>query len=84
MMEDKFVLLKVKVEDLEESISGLSALKPILQKQVMFANAGNIEQGKVDSMELGKHFDTAIKAMAILISAYEQGDNNDKRDSNVR
>ncbi len=60
----------VSQEDLEESISGLRQLKPILQKQVMIGNGRNTKQGLKDATELGKHFDTAIDAMCMLLSGF--------------
>lgn len=65
-------LVKVGVsqEDLEESINGLSQLKPILQAQVIKSNGANRWQADIDSATLGKHFDTAIDAMTILLSGF--------------
>lgn len=65
-------LIKVGVsqEDLEESIAGLRELKPILQQQVMIGNGRDTKQGLKDAAELGKHFDTAIDAMTILLSGF--------------
>lgn len=65
-------LIKVGVsqEDLEESIAGLRELKPILQQQVMNGNGCDTKQGLKDAAELGKHFDTAIDAMCMLLSGF--------------
>ena len=60
----------VSQEDLEESIAGLRQLKPILQKQVMIGNGHDTKQGLKDAAELGKHFDTAIDAMCMLLSGF--------------
>ena len=72
-MIEKFVVLSVKKEDLEESITGLSLLKPVLQKQVTLMNGKNKEQARTDREELGRHFDTAITAMQIILGAMEEG-----------
>lgn len=66
---DKYVVLKLSKEDLENSISGLSGLKPMLQKKYLQANIDG--QGKKDAEELGKHFDTAINSMITLLSYME-------------
>ena len=65
-------LVKVGVsqEDLEESIDGLSQLKPILQAQVIKSNGANRRQAAIDSATLGKHFDTAMDAMTMLLSGF--------------
>ena len=55
-----YVKIYVSEEELENSIAGLSQLKPILQTQVMKGNGRNTKQGLIDAAELGKHFDTAI------------------------
>jgi len=65
-----FVKIGVKQEDLEDSINGLQQLKPILQQQVKIGNGKNIRQGIVDANELGKHFDTAIDAMTMLLAGF--------------
>ena len=57
-----YVKICVSEEELENSIAGLSQLKPILQTQVMKGNGRNTKQGLIDAAELGKHFDTAIDA----------------------
>lgn len=62
-----YVKIGVKQEDLEDSIDGLEQLKPILQKQVILLNGKDIKQAHIDAMELGKHFDTAITAMKMLL-----------------
>ena len=53
-----YVKICVSEEELENSIAGLSQLKPILQTQVMKGNGRNTKQGLIDAAELGKHFDT--------------------------
>ena len=65
-------LVKVGViqEDLEDSINGLSQLKPILQAQLIKSNGANKRQAAIDIKELGRHFDTAIAAMTILLSGF--------------
>lgn len=67
-----FIKVSVRKEELEESIKGLSQLKPILQKQVALGNGSNVAQAKKDVAELGKHFDTAINAMTILYSGFKK------------
>lgn len=64
------VKVGVKQEDLENSIEGLMQLKPILQKQVFAGNGRDMRQGAEDAKELGKHFDTAIESMTILLSGF--------------
>lgn len=64
-----YVKICVSEEELENSIAGLSQLKPILQTQVMKGNGRNTKQGLIDAAELGKHFDTAIDAMTMLLAA---------------
>lgn len=54
------------------SIAGLSQLKPILQAQVMKGNGRNRQQGLFDAAELGKHFDTAIDAMTMLLAGFKE------------
>ena len=65
-----YVKICVSEEELENSIAGLSQLKPVLQAQVMKGNGRNTEQGLIDAAELGKHFDTAIDAMTMLCLLY--------------
>ena len=67
---DGLVKVGIKQEDLEESINGLKQLKPILQMQVIRGNGGNAKQATIDSREIGKHFDTAIDAMTVLLSGF--------------
>ena len=63
-----YVKICVSEEELENSIAGLSQLKPILQTQVMKGNGRNRQQGLFGAAELGKHFDTAIDAMTMLLA----------------
>ena len=67
-----YVKICVSEEELEDSIAGLSQLKPILQEQVMKGNARNRQQGLFDAAELGKHFDTAIDAMTMLLVGFKE------------
>lgn len=69
---DDMVVLGVGQEDLLNSIAGLEQLKPILQEQVKIANGKNIRQGIKDASELGKHFDTAITAMQMVLGAFPE------------
>lgn len=66
-----YVAISVKQEDLEDSINGLSQLKPILQAQIIKGNGANKRQAAIDVKELGKHFDTAIDAMTMLLSGFD-------------
>jgi len=66
-----YVAIGVKQEDLEDSINGLSKLKPILQARLIKSNGANKRQAAIDVKELGKHFDTAIEAMTILLSGFD-------------
>ena len=67
-----YVKICVSEEELENSIAGLSQLKPILQAQVMKGNGRIIKQGLIDAAELGKHFDTAIDAMTMLLTVFKE------------
>ena len=67
-----YVKICVSEEELENSIAGLSQLKPILQTQVMIGNGRNTKQGIIDTEELGKHFDTAIDAMTMLLAGFKE------------
>lgn len=67
-----YVKICVSEEELENSIAGLSQLKPILQTQVMKGNGRNTKQGLIDAAELGKHFDTAIDAMTMLLAGFKE------------
>lgn len=67
-----YVKICVSEEELENSIAGLSQLKPILQTQVMKENGRNTKQGLIDAAELGKHFDTAIDAMTMLLAGFKE------------
>lgn len=46
-----YVKICVREEELENSIAGLSQLKPILQTQVMKGNGRNTKQGIIDAAE---------------------------------
>lgn len=67
-----YVKICVSEEELENSIAGLSQLKPILQTQVMKENERNTKQGLIDAAELGKHFDTAIDAMTMILAGFKE------------
>lgn len=67
-----YVKICVSEEELENSIAGLSQLKPILQTQVIKRNGRNTKQGLIDAAELGKHFDTAIDAMTMLLAGFKE------------
>lgn len=67
-----YVKICVSEEELENSIAGLSQLKPILLTQVMKGNGRNTKQGLIDAAEPGKHFDTAIDAMTMLLAGFKE------------
>jgi hypothetical protein len=69
---DKIKILKLRKEELENSISGLSQIKPVLQKQCLKINLDG--QGQQDAEELGEHFDTAINAMITVLAIMEDKD----------
>lgn len=71
-LENGLVMVGLTKEELEDSIAGLSQLKPILQAQVTRGNGKNAKQALIDSNELGNHFDTAITAMTMLLSGFEE------------
>lgn len=54
-----YVKICVSEEELENSIAGLSQLKPILQTQVMKGNGRNTKQGLIDAAELDRNIDYA-------------------------
>jgi len=60
-------VLKISKEELEESINGLTQLKPTLHQMVIKGNGRNIAQGIKDSRELGQHFNTAINSMITIL-----------------
>ncbi len=61
-------VIKLSEEELEESISGLTQLKPILQQMVLKGNGANMAQGAKDSREIGQHIDTAINSMVTILA----------------
>lgn len=67
---EKYKVLKLSKEGLESSISGLSQIKPVLQKQCLKINLDG--QGKQDAKELGEHFDTAINAVITVLAFMEE------------
>ena len=69
---DGMVVIKISKEELEDSIAGLTELKPIIQRLVMQANGKNIKQGMQDVAEVGKHFDTAIETMTSVLAGIEE------------
>lgn len=69
---EDMVLLGVGQEDLIDAINGLEQLKPILQKQVKILNGKDVKQGIEDAKELGKHFDTAITAMQMVLGGFPE------------
>lgn len=69
---EDMVLLGVWQEDLLDAINSLEQLKPILQKQVKILNGKDVKQGIEDAKELGKHFDTAITAMQMVLGGFPE------------
>jgi len=61
-------VIKLSEEEVEESISGLTELKPILQQMVLKGNGRNMAQGVKDSREIGQHIDTAINSMVTILA----------------
>lgn len=70
IMGSGYVKISVKQEDLEDTIAAFEKLKPILQMQVTITNGSDKRQAAIDRAELGKHFDTAITAMTMLLSGF--------------
>ena len=68
----KYKVLKFSKDDLENSIKGLTQLKPQLQR--MFLNVNFEGKGKDDAKELGNHFETAINAMVTMLVFMEGQD----------
>ena len=64
------VKVGVSQKDLEDSISGLSALKPILQAQVIKFNGANKRQAAICAAELDwKHGDKNSKEFSKMIDS---------------
>lgn len=61
-------VIKLSEDELEESIAGLTQLKPILQQMVLKGNGRNMAQGAKDSREIGQHLDTAINSMVTILA----------------
>lgn len=84
-LENGLVMIGFTKEELEDSIAGLTQLKPVLQANVIKANGKNKIQAQKDSVELGKHFDTAIMAMTMLLAGFEEDtEGEDNHDSEKR
>ncbi len=66
---EKIKVLKINKDDLENSIAGLSQLKPVLQKHCLISNMDG--RGKQDAKELGEHFETAINSMITILEYME-------------
>lgn len=67
---EKYKVLKLDKEGLENSIAGLSQIKPALQKQCLMANVDG--KGEEDAKELGEHFETAINAMITVLGLMDR------------
>ena len=84
-LENGLVMIGLTKEELEDSIAGLTQLKPVLQANVIKANGKNKIQAQKDSIELGKHFDTAIMAMTMFLAGFEENtEGEDNHDSEKR
>ena len=84
-LENGLVMIGFTKEELEDSIAGLTQLKPVLQANVIKANGKNKIQAQKDSIELGKHFDTAITVMTMLLAGFEEDmEGEDNHDSEKR
>ena len=84
-LENGLVMIGLTKEELEDSIAGLTQLKPVLQANVIKANGKNKIQAQKDSIELGKHFDTAITVMTMLLAGFEKDtEGEDNHDSEKR
>lgn len=70
-MED-IKVIKLSKEELADSISGLTQLKPVLKTALIKLNGKNIAQGIKDSKEIGQHLDTAINAMITVLGYMEE------------
>lgn len=66
-----FVKIGVSQEELEDSIAGLKQLKPLIQQRVIMGNGNDKRQALIDAAEVGKHFDTAIDAMTMLLVGFK-------------
>lgn len=77
-----YVKIGVHREDLENSIRGLSQLKPIMQSLVIKENGNDKQQGLYDARELGGHFDTAITAMTMLLAIMGEEKGHESKDGN--
>jgi hypothetical protein len=78
---DKIKVVKLSKEGLENSIAGLSQIKPVLQKQCLRANMD--ERGKQDAKELGEHFEIAINAMITVLGLIESEEKNIEKDNTI-
>ena len=69
-MGNGYIKIGVKQEELENAICGLEDLKPVLQAVVLKSNEKNRKQGLIDAADIGKHFDTAITSMKMLLCQF--------------
>lgn len=65
---DKFVKIAVKRGDLEESISSLQELRPIMQELIIRGNERDKMTAMKDIADMNRHLDTAVDAMLILLA----------------
>lgn len=78
---ERYVVLQVSQEQLEEAVAGLQQLKPIIAQQVALGNqkmGSSKEQTETDVREVTAHFDTAITAMYMLLNNFYEGADHDR------
>lgn len=74
-----YVKISMKKEDLEKSIEALRCMKPALQKILFELNGDDKRQAAIDVRNMGKDVDTAITAMIILLSGFNECEGGQKR-----
>ena len=67
-----YVKICVSEEELENSIAGISKLRPSLQTQKRKGNGRNTKQRLIDAAERAKQVDTAIDAMTMLLAGFKE------------
>lgn len=65
-------VIKLKKEELEDAINGLSSIKTTIQEILEIRNYEG--KGNEDSEECGKHFETAINAMITVLGLMESNE----------
>lgn len=74
---DKYKVLKFSKENLEDSIAGLSGIKPMLQNLVREINGRNKKQADFDVKQMEEHFKTAINAMITVLMMMDNMDGSE-------